>query len=104
MINLASATSKTRVNVNTVISVKGDYDISRNYKFFKIVGTGNNIDVYQRIGDIVNLDTGKTIERIYTVVPKLGYDAGSNSIYELYKEGDQPSAFDTNNFTDKMLD
>lgn len=104
VINLASATSKTRVNVNTVISVKGDYDISRNYKFFKIVGTGNNIDVYQRIGDIVNLDTGKTIERIYTVVPKLGYDAGSNSIYELYKEGDQPSAFDTNNFTDKMLD
>lgn len=104
VINLASATSKTRVNVNTVISVKGDYDISRNYKFFKIVGTGNNIDVYQRIGDIVNLDTGKTIERIYTVVPKLGYDAGSNSIYELYKEGNQPSAFDTNNFTDKMLD
>ncbi len=104
VINLASATSKTRVNVNTVISVKVDYDISRNYKFFKIVGTGNNIDVYQRIGDIVNLDTGKTIERIYTVVPKLGYDAGSNSIYELYKEGDQPSAFDTNNFTDKMLD
>lgn len=104
VINLASATSKTRVNVNTVISVKGDYDISRNYKFFKIVGTGNNIDVYQRIGDIVNLDTGKTIERIYTVVPKLGYDAGSNSIYELYKEGDQPSAFDANNFTDKMLD
>lgn len=104
VINLASATSKTRVNVNTVISVKGDYDISRNYKFFKIVDTGNNIDVYQRIGDIVNLDTGKTIERIYTVVPKLGYDAGSNSIYELYKEGDQPSAFDTNNFTDKMLD
>lgn len=104
VINLASATSKTRVNVNTVISVKGDYDISRNYKFFKIVGAGNNIDVYQRIGDIVNLDTGKTIERIYTVVPKLGYDAGSNSIYELYKEGDQPSAFDTNNFTDKMLD
>lgn len=104
VINLASATSKARVNVNTVISVKGDYDISRNYKFFKIVGTGNNIDVYQRIGDIVNLDTGKTIERIYTVVPKLGYDAGSNSIYELYKEGDQPSAFDTNNFTDKMLD
>lgn len=104
VVNLASATSKTRVNVNTVISVKGDYDISRNYKFFKIVGTGNNIDVYQRIGDIVNLDTGKTIERIYTVVPKLGYDAGSNSIYELYKEGDQPSAFDTNNFTDKMLD
>lgn len=104
VINLASATSKTRVNVNTVISVKGDYDISRNYKFFKIVGTGNNIDVYQRIGDIVNLDTGKTIERIYTVVPKLGYDAGSNSIYELYKEGDQPSAFDTNNFADKMLD
>lgn len=104
VINLASATSKTRINVNTVISVKGDYDISRNYKFFKIVGTGNNIDVYQRIGDIVNLDTGKTIERIYTVVPKLGYDAGSNSIYELYKEGDQPSAFDTNNFTDKMLD
>lgn len=104
VINLASATSKTRVNVNTVITVKGDYDISRNYKFFKIVGTGNNIDVYQRIGDIVNLDTGKTIERIYTVVPKLGYDAGSNSIYELYKEGDQPSAFDTNNFTDKMLD
>lgn len=104
VINLASATSKTRVNVNTVISVKGDYDISRNYKFFKIVGAGNNIDVYQRIGDIVNLDTGKTIERIYTVVPKLGYDAGSNSIYELYKEGNQPSAFDTNNFTDKMLD
>lgn len=104
VINLASATSKTRVNVNTVISVKGDYDISRNYKFFKIVGAGNNIDVYQRIGDIVNLDTGKTIERIYTVVPKLGYDAGSNSIYELYKEGDQPSAFDANNFTDKMLD
>ena len=104
VINLASATSKTRVNVNTVISVKGDHDISRNYKFFKIVGTDNNIDVYQRIGDIVNLDTGKTIERIYTVVPKLGYDAGSNSIYELYKEGDQPSAFDTNNFTDKMLD
>lgn len=104
VVNLASATSKTRVNVNTVISVKGDYDISRNYKFFKIVGTGNNIDVYQRIGDIVNLDTGKTIERIYTVVPKLGYDAGFNSIYELYKEGDQPSAFDTNNFTDKMLD
>lgn len=104
VINLASTTNKTRVNVNTVISVKGDYDISRNYKFFKIVGTGNNIDVYQRIGDIVNLDTGKTIERIYTVVPKLGYDAGSNSIYELYKEGDQPSAFDTNNFTDKMLD
>lgn len=104
VINLASATSKTRVNVNTVISVKGDYDISRNYKFFKIVGTGNNIDVYQRIGDIVNLDTGKTIERIYAVVPKLGYDAGSNSIYELYKEGDQPSVFDTNNFTDKMLD
>lgn len=103
VINLASATSKTRVNVNTVISVKGDYDISRNYKFFKIVGAGNNIDVYQRIGDIVNLDTGKTIERIYTVVPKLGYDAGSNSIYELYKEGDQPSAFDANNFTDKML-
>lgn len=104
VINLASATSKTRINVNTVISVRGDYDISKNYKFFKIVGTGNNIDVYQRIGDIVNLDTGKTIERIYTVVPKLGYDAGSNSIYELYKEGDQPSAFDTNNFTDKMLD
>lgn len=104
VVNLASATSKTRVNVNTVISVRGDYDISKNYKFFKIVGTGNNIDVYQRIGDIVNLDTGKTIERIYTVVPKLGYDAGSNSIYELYKEGDQPSAFDTNNFTDKMLD
>lgn len=104
VINLASATSKIRINVNTVISVRGDYDISKNYKFFKIVGTGNNIDVYQRIGDIVNLDTGKTIERIYTVVPKLGYDAGSNSIYELYKEGDQPSAFDTNNFTDKMLD
>ena len=104
VVNLASATSKTRVNVNTVISVRGDYDISKNYKFFKIVGAGNNIDVYQRIGDIVNLDTGKTIERIYTVVPKLGYDAGSNSIYELYKEGDQPSAFDTNNFTDKMLD
>ena len=104
VVNLASATSKTRVNVNTVISVKGDYDISRNYKFFKIVGTGNNIDVYQRIGDIVNLDTGKTIERIYTVVPKLGFDAGSNSIYELYKDGNQPSAFDTNNFTDKMLD
>lgn len=104
VVNLASATSKTRVNVNTVISVRGDYDISKNYKFFKIVGTGNNIDIYQRIGDIVNLDTGKTIERIYTVVPKLGYDAGSNSIYELYKEGDQPSAFDTNNFTDKMLD
>lgn len=104
VINLASATNKSRVNVNTVISIKGDYDLSRNHKFFKIVGLGNNIDVYQRIGDIVNLDTGKTIERIYTVVPKLGFDAGSNSIYELYKDGNQPSAFDTNNFTDKMLD
>lgn len=104
VINLASATNKSRVNVNTVISVKGDYDLSRNYKFFKIVGAGNNIDVYQRIGDIVNLDTGKTIERIYTIVPKLGFDAGSNSIYELYKDGSQPSAFDANNFTDKMLD
>lgn len=104
VINLASATNKSRVNVNTVISIKGDYDLSRNHKFFKIVGSGNNIDVYQRIGDIVNLDTGKTIERIYTVVPKLGFDAGSNSIYELYKDGNQPSAFDTNNFTDKMLD
>lgn len=104
VINLASATNKSRVNVNTVISIKGDYDLSRNHKFFKIVGLGNNIDVYQRIGDIVNLDTGKTIDRIYTVVPKLGFDAGSNSIYELYKDGNQPSAFDTNNFTDKMLD
>lgn len=104
VINLASATNKSRVNVNTVISIKGDYDLSRNHKFFKIVGSGNNIDVYQRIGDIVNLDTGKTVERIYTIVPKLGFDAGSNSIYELYKDGNQPSAFDTNNFTDKMLD
>lgn len=104
VINLASATNKSRVNVNTVISIKGDYDLSRNHKFFKIVDSGNNIDVYQRIGDIVNLDTGKTVERIYTIVPKLGFDAGSNSIYELYKDGNQPSAFDTNNFTDKMLD
>lgn len=104
VINLASTTNKSRVNVNTVISIKGDYDLSRNHKFFKIVGSGNNIDVYQRIGDIINLDTGKTVERIYTIVPKLGFDAGSNSIYELYKDGNQPSAFDTNNFTDKMLE
>ena len=101
--DLASAKDSSHSNVNTIISVIGSYDLSNNHKFFKIVGTNGKTEVYQRVGDIIDLESGKTVERIYTVVQKLGYDAGSNSIYELYKDGNEPSAFATNKFTDKMI-
>lgn len=51
---------------------------------------------------MVDLESGKVVERIYTLVQKLGYDAGSNSIYELYKEGNEQSAFGANVFTEAV--
>ena len=103
VINITSALSKNRGNVNTVISVTGQYDLSNNRKFFKIMRNNGDADLYQRVGDIIDVESGKTIERVYVAIPKLGYDAGSNSIYELYKEGNEQSAFSSNMFTDKMI-
>lgn len=103
--DLASASDTTRQNVNTVISVRSAYDVNKNQKFIKIIGGRKVATLYQKVGSIIDLDNnGKTVELIYVAVPKLGLDAGSNSIYELYKDGNEQSAFESNKFTDKMIE
>ncbi len=103
--NIASAKDKQYRAVNTVISLVGNYEITQNNKFIKIISPANgNIEIYERVGSIVDVETGKVRELVYTIVPKLGYDAGSRSVYELYKEGYAQSAFEQNQFTQEMID
>lgn len=102
--DLASAKDKSHSNVNTVITARDYYDVVKNNKFIKIPGTrGNNTILYERIGQIVDMDSGKTKELVYIAVPKLGFDSGANSVYELYKEGNEQSAFESNQFTADMI-
>lgn len=103
VVNYSAAPNKQYQQTATVVGLTGNYELSQDYRFFKIISTANgNTEVYQRYGDIVDAETGKTVERVYTLVPKLGFEAGSRSVYELYKEGNEASAFEQNQFTEKM--
>lgn len=102
--DLASTRDKSHSNVNTVITVRDYYDIAKNNKFIKIVGSrGNNTILYERVGQIVDMESGKTTELVYVAIPKLGFDSGASSVYELYKEGNEESAFESNQFTETMI-
>ena len=104
VINIATSTDNKHRAVNTVISVVGNYEISQNNKFIKIISPANNsIELYERVGYISDVESGKTKEIVYAIVPKLGYDAGSKSVYELYTDGYEQSAFEQNQFTSDMI-
>ena len=103
VINYSTARNKKFIQVPTVLGLTGNYDLQRNYKFFKLVDPNNgNMEIYQRVGEIRTIDGQDVVERVYKIVPKLGFDAGSRSVYELYKEGNEQSAFDQNQFTEDM--
>lgn len=103
VINYSTARNKKFIQVPTVLGLTGNYDLQRNYKFFKLVDPNNgNMEIYQRVGEIRTIDGQDVVERVYKIVPKLGFDAGSRSVYELYKEGNEQSAFEQNQFTEDM--
>lgn len=104
VINIATSTDNKHRAVNTVISVVGNYEVSQNNKFIKIISPANkSIELYERVGYISDVESGKTKEIVYAIVPKLGYDAGSKSVYELYTDGYEQSAFEQNQFTSDMI-
>lgn len=100
---LASSKDRTNSSVNTVFIALGRSDINKNNKFVKIGGSrSTNTVLYQRSGQIVDAD-GNTIGIVYVAIPKLGFNNGASSIYELYKNGTEQSAFENNKFTDTMI-
>lgn len=100
---LASSKDRTNSSVNTVFIALGRSDINKNNKFLKIGGSrSTNTVLYQRSGQIVDAD-GNTIGIVYVAIPKLGFNNGASSIYELYKNGTEQSAFENNKFTDTMI-
>lgn len=102
-IYLASSKDRTNSSVNTVFIALGRSDINKNNKFVKIGGSrSTNTVLYQRSGQIVDAD-GNTIGIVYVAIPKLGFNNGASSIYELYKNGTEQSAFENNKFTDTMI-
>lgn len=105
-VDLAGAKDKSNAHVSTVITVRDYYDITQEEKFIKIIGSRNNTTMlYQKVGYIVDLEQeNKTVELVYVAVPKLGFDSGANSVYELYKEGNEQSAFESNQFTTAMIE
>lgn len=102
-IYLASSKDRTNSSVNTVFIALGRSEINKNNKFVKIGGSrSSNTVLYQRSGQIVDAD-GNTIGIVYVAIPKLGFNNGASSIYELYKNGTEQSAFENNKFTDTMI-
>lgn len=100
---LASSKDRANSSVNTVFIALGKSDINKNNKFVKIGGSrSTNTVLYQRSGQIVDAD-GNTIGIVYVAIPKLGFNNGASSIYELYKNGTEQSAFENNKFTDTMI-
>lgn len=105
-IYLSSTKDNTNVTVQTAFVATGSYEISKRSKFVKIMGSRNSSTMlYQRAGIIVDYNNdGKTVGVVYTAIPKLGLNNGASSIYELYKNGNEQSAFDSNKFTSKMIE
>lgn len=104
---LSSTTDKMNTNVQTAFVALGQGDISKRPKFVKIIGqNGRGTTLYQRAGIISAMEnqSDKTLGVVYVAIPKLGVGNGSSSIYELYKNGNEQSAFDVNVFTKTMLD
>lgn len=100
---LASAKDSTNSSINTIFVAVGKSEINKNNKFVKIGGSrSTNSVLYQRSGQIIDID-GKTIGIVYVAIPKLGFNNGASSIYELYKNGTEQSAFENNKFTDTMI-
>lgn len=100
---LANSKDANYNSINTVFVAVGSSEINKNNKFVKIGGSkSTNSVLYQRSGVIVNED-GKTIGIVYVAIPKLGFNNGASSIYELYKNGAEQSAFSSNKFTDNMI-
>lgn len=99
---LGMAKDKRGKMVRCAFTVSDKPQIQSDYKFCKLVAPDGSMTLYQRAGYIVD-EEGNTKEIVYVLVPKLGFDAGTRSVYELYKEGNQLSAFDINNPTPDML-
>lgn len=103
---LSSTVDKTNVTVQTAFIATGQGDISKRHKFVKLMGQGGRgTMLFQRVGTIWGATgvSDKTLGVVYVAIPKLGVGNGSSSIYELYKNGNEQSAFDVNIFTDTML-
>lgn len=103
---LSSTVDPNNTNVHTAFVATGQGDISKHRKFVKVLGTnGRGTMLYQRAGIIsaVSKDKDSTIGVVYVAIPKLGVGNGSSSIYELYKNGSEKSAFNVNIFTDNMV-
>lgn len=79
------------------------YDIIRNDYFVKTNDTEVQAgQLYQCLGRIIDHTSEREdVGLIYVAVPRLGYSAGSSSLYELYKNGDEVSAFSNNEFSKK---
>lgn len=102
---LSSAVDKTNATVQTAFIATGQGDISKRPKFVKIMGSrGRGTMLFQRAGIIsaASETSSKTLGIVYVAIPKLGTGNGASSIYELYKNGNEQSAFDVNVFTEAM--
>lgn len=98
--NMQTGTYKwSRVPVLFV--TRNRYDIDRGSEYVKTTEQSNTAGcLYRAIGRIVDHRSAMpTIGLVYAIVPKLGLNAGSSSVFELYKNGDQQSAFSQNNFS-----
>lgn len=91
--------------VPTVFVTRNNYDIIRNSQFVKTLENGNQAGcLYQCVGSVIDHtapSNSNTVGLVYVAIPKLGYSAGSSSVYELYKNGYELSAFSTNDFGSK---
>ena len=77
-------------------------------KSVKTIESGNQAGcLYQCVGSVIDhsaTNDSNTVGLVYVAVPKLGYSAGSSSVYELYKNGYELSAFGVNDFGSKATE
>ena len=94
--------------VPTVFVTRNRYDVIRNSQFVKTIESGNQAGcLYQCVGSVIDhsaTNDSNTVGLVYVAVPKLGYSAGSSSVYELYKNGYELSAFSVNDFGSKATE
>lgn len=99
-IYLGGAVDRTGIYEQAVFITRDVYN--SNNKFLKIRNASGNTFLYQRLGEVRTIDNDSKFGIVYVAMPKLGYGTGANSIYELYKNGLEPSAIDMNNFSEAL--
>ena len=102
-IYLGGATNVGGIYDQAVFITRDKYNYTD--KFLKIYNAASKrITLYERLGEIRTVDNDSKFGIVYVAIPKLGYQSGSSSVYELYKSGLEQSAIDSNNFSEAMIE